>query len=451
MILFSMIGILLYKKELRIQMSDKEIGLDKIYHFPKEISCIKYTDKNLLIYTEGCNWLVYSDEEYRVFQFLGENKSIQEALNVFDEELVVGVLTQIEAKNFENPEAYDNREFNLYIYLTNRCNLRCEHCYMYSGEWDISELPVDMWKKVLFDFYNSNGKSVTFTGGEILLYKDWIEVLKYAKSIGLTVAVLSNGLLWTEELINATHLYIDQIQVSVDGYDDESYFKVRKMYGFSKAIKTIKLFSKLGTNISLAVTPLYEGLDEFIKHFRTFVGPFRKENPNVHIDLSLELIPGRNIKPSVEENKEYKQKLRNLINELYPEYFCENFVVNYAETNKLSNCGYGGITIAPDGGVFWCNRISELKSDYNIKTTPIKILKKISEKIREKTSVMHVEKCSKCEIKYICGGGCRVNYQNFSEWVNIEDDVLFKNKCGIKEKENFYKKMIGSNEYFYKD
>lgn len=434
-------------------MPEKIIELTKIYQLPVDIATVKYNNIKLVIYTEGCNWLVLSERQYEIFKVLQQGKSIEETLNVFEmeQEEVVSVITQIEAKNFEQPVIYDNREFSLCIYLTNRCNLRCNHCYMYSGEWEIEELALNVWKNVVKDFKDNQGKTVTFTGGELLLYSQWFELVKYCKQLGLKVVLLSNGLLWTEELIKEAHPFIDQIQISVDGHDDASYFQVRNYHGFSKALETAKSFAALGTIVSLAITPLYDGLDHFIEHFKNFAVEFKQKNPNIPIDLSLELIPGRNITISQAKNKEYRQRLRAMINSLYPNYYFENFLVNYTETNKMENCGFGGITLAPNGDVFWCNRIAELKSDYNVQSTPMHLLKQISKQIKEKTSVLHVKPCASCPIKYICGGGCRIKYKNFSEFTNTNQKIVFETECSIEEKENFYRKMIGSNEYFYSD
>lgn len=432
-------------------MPEKNIELSKIYQFPKDIAAIKYDNINLIIYTEGCNWLVLSDREYEIFKILQQGKSIEETLNIFEmeQEKVVSVITQIEAKNFEHPIIYDKSEFSLCIYLTNRCNLRCKHCYMYSGEWKIDELPLGVWKNIVEDFKDNHGKIITFTGGELLLFDQWLELIKYCKQLGLKVVLLSNGLLWTENIIREAHQFIDQIQISVDGYDDASYFNVRNYNGFSKALETVKAFAVLGTKVSLAVTPLYEGLEDFIEHFKKFAVEFKQKNPDIPIELSLELIPGRNITISKADNEKYRQQLRDMVNNLYPNYYFENFSMNYTDTNKMANCGFGGITIAPNGDVFWCNRIAELKSDYNAQFTPMHILKRISKQIKEKTSVLHVKPCISCPIKYICGGGCRLKYKNFSEFTSTNQNIIFETECSLEEKENFYRKMIGSNEYFY--
>ena len=69
----------------------------------------------------------------------------------------------------------------LYIYLTNDCNLSCTHCYMYSGKPKINELEKEEWIRIIKNAKNNGITAITFTGGEVLQYKDWFEVVKFAK------------------------------------------------------------------------------------------------------------------------------------------------------------------------------------------------------------------------------------------------------------------------------
>ena len=117
-----------------------------------------------------------------------KGKSIQEVLENYDEEIVIGVLSQIEAKQFEHPIVREANEKNIYIYLTNNCNERCRHCYMYAGDIKIQELSPDVWKRVLLEYKNLGGQGVTFTGGEVTVYKGFESVLGYAHELGLIVS-----------------------------------------------------------------------------------------------------------------------------------------------------------------------------------------------------------------------------------------------------------------------
>lgn len=432
-------------------MGSRELSIDKIYSIPKEILKLKYKIYNLVIYTEGCNWLVLTDEQLQVFDKLCEGKCVEEVLEEFDEDIVISTLVQIEAKDFENTFFRESNEKNLFIYLTNRCNLRCEHCYMYSGEIEFEELTLNEWKEILLNFKKNDGTNVTFSGGEVTVYKGFEELLAFSKQIGLINTVLSNGTLWSEETISRCYKNIDEIQISLDGYDEESNSKVRGKGAFDKALTTIKKFSKLGVKVSIAVTPLYDDIDVFVENFEKFAREILNQNPSIFIKLNLELIKGRNVNLTEQENSIYKNKLKKLVNQIYPDYYVKNFVLNYSDANIMSNCGYGEVCISSSGNVYMCNRIHELQSEMNIKNTDIKDIMDFAKKIRENSSIHKVNSCKSCPIKYICGGGCRLKYENILDLNSSEENIVLINKCSEEYKSFFYDRMIQSNEYFYKD
>ena len=150
-------------------------------------------------------------------------------------------------------------------------------------------------------------EGVTFSGGEITVYKGYKEVIMHAHQIGLQVTILSNGILWNEKLVKELSQYIDEIQISIDGYDKNSYFNVRQYDGFDKAIKCVELFNKTNTKVSIAVTPLYENLEIFIDNFEKFAQKFMKKYPNVFVKLNHELIVGREVHPTQKKIRHIKR------------------------------------------------------------------------------------------------------------------------------------------------
>ena len=425
-----------------------EIDFGKRYCLPSEIKVVKYKDAYLAIYTEGVSWIVLQDdEELDIFKAIRERKSIEYLFNNFPEVSVSNVIMQIEAKKFDKSITIENNEKYVYIYLTNNCNERCRHCYMYAGDIKIEEVEADKWIDVLNGLKQVGCEGVTFTGGEITVYKDFDKILKYAHNIGLLVTVLSNGILWSDKLIEELHSYIDEIQISIDGYDATSYYEVRMYDGFEKALHCIETFSKAQTKVSMAVTPLYKNLDRFIEKFELFALSFLEKNPDVFIKLNHELITGREVRVTEEENREYRMKLKGLVERLYPEYYTEAFVINFENKAIRSNCGFGGISISANGDVYWCNRIHELSSCVNVFDADIETIFKLGERIKKSTSVDNTMECKNCEIKYICGGGCRMKYEGIKD-ADIHEGE-WTHKCGGKE--YIYEKMILSNEFFFEE
>ncbi len=425
---------------------EASLDLSKHYNLPKEISIVKYKGVYLAIYTKGILWIVLNNEEEKnIFLDLKSNHNLEYVFEKYTEEAVINVLMQLEAKKFENPKHIENDDKNICVYLTNNCNQKCRHCYMYAGDIKIEEISVEQWNNTLDKFKQNGITGVTFTGGEVTIYRGYKEVIMHAQQIGLQVTVLSNGILWNKELINELSPYIDEIQISIDGYDKNSYFNVRQYDGFDKAIRCVKLFNKTNTKVSIAVTPLYENLEVFIDNFKTFATKFMKEYPNVFVKLNHELIVGREVHTTQKENQTYRRKLKELVEQLYPNFYIETFVLNYENRAIRKNCGFGEITIAANGDIFWCNRIHELTSRYNIlKDSVVDIIKK-SKYIKELTSVDNTKICKDCEIRYICGGGCRIKYEGIKEADSTK--TLWSYNC--EGKDSFYEKMILSNEYFF--
>ena len=425
---------------------EEEVEVTKVYQFPSNLAVHKHGDIYLVIYTEGVSWLVLkTEEEWRIFQKLQEGHSIGDILDTFDGDAAIHVITQIEAKHFDHPSRKETFEKNIYIYLTNRCNERCRHCYMYAGDVAFEELSPEQWKQVLKDFKDHGGHGVTFTGGEVMVYQGFGELLKYAHGIGLQVAVLSNGTLWKKEDILSAGACIDEIQISLDGYDKISYERVRNYDGFDKALRCVKEFYEVGTKVSIAVTPLYDALPEFVERFEPFARKLLATYPDIFIKLNLELIQGREVHLSSDENQRYRETLRDMVERLYPEFYTETFALNYEDHIVRKNCGFGEISIAADGRVYWCNRIHELSSSRNVLDVGFERLFDVSKKIMESTSVDRTCPCKICDVRYICGGGCRMKYAGIRDVENHDGD--WQTVCRGKDK--IYDKMVKSNDFFY--
>ena len=165
------------------------------------------------------------------------------------------------------------------------------------------------------------------------------------------------------------------------------------------------------------------------------------------IKFNHELIAGRTVKPTKEENDQYKRKLKALVERLYPNFYIEGFVENYSNGQLKKNCGFGGISIGPNGSVFWCNRIHELSSEFNVFKDDFTEIIEQSNIVKQATSVDNVSPCKDCEIRYICGGGCRLKFKNITEAGHSSEPL--EGYCDGKE--SIYEKMVLSNEYFFEE
>ncbi len=113
---------------------------------------------------------------------------------------------------------------SLFFELTVLCNEHCKHCGSKCG--DVSEdapLSKEEWKSVLDEVkkdFDIKKLALNITGGEPLLYKDFFDVMNYAKELGFAWGMTSNATLITPEVAHKLALVgMKTISVSVDGLE----------------------------------------------------------------------------------------------------------------------------------------------------------------------------------------------------------------------------------------
>lgn len=142
------------------------------------------------------------------------------------------------------------------IEITNRCNLKCNHCariMMGVEHLDIGDMTFENFKKILKQFPSVN--SVILTGlGEPLLHPDLFNMIKYVKMYRnnqIHTFMSTNGTLLSDE--NITEIIksgLDTLQISFDGAIAETNNKNR-LYGanmFNMIIDNTKHLVKVKPN-----------------------------------------------------------------------------------------------------------------------------------------------------------------------------------------------------------
>ncbi|MBN2207062.1 MAG: radical SAM protein, partial [Candidatus Aminicenantes bacterium] len=78
------------------------------------------------------------------------------------------------------------------IALTNRCNLRCTHCYAREDDPAGRELGAPRWKSILDELKEAGCLYLLFTGGDPLVREDFADIYAYARRNGFLVTLFSN-------------------------------------------------------------------------------------------------------------------------------------------------------------------------------------------------------------------------------------------------------------------
>lgn len=168
------------------------------------------------------------------------------------------------------------------IGITNRCNHRCSFCtldWITHGKDDIHR---DIMYKALGDMVKAGVKSVYFAGeGEPTLHKDFPDFVLKAHSLGLKVAVSTNGSLFDKEMARKVLPFLSWIRFSVDTAVPELYSKIHGVSEkeIKKVLKNIESSVELKRANELSVQigvqaialpetiPHLEGLSSLLYHY----------------------------------------------------------------------------------------------------------------------------------------------------------------------------------------
>lgn len=440
-----------------------ELDYDDILHIPEEIVVEKINDFYLVIAVQTANWIVlYNSRQIDFLNMLRSGKCVGDVIETVDSEEAMGdlkiVLAAIFARKFAGVNGEVTKEYlegykMLNIYITNACNLKCKHCFMLSGKKLENELTLEDWMKVLTSFKENGGEFVTFSGGEPLMFKNFPQIISHAHDLGLKSTVLSNGLLWSGKLIHDLALFIDEIQFSLDGVDEETNSMVRGSGHFEKVVDTIVKFANAGVKTSVATTFTYDNLNENTQtRYKNLVDLIKEKTSgkDVFFKLSKKLLPGRDVHFKAEENEKYSAIIKDIEKHVDENADYENFLAGHTANLVAINCGLGGISVSSDGNVYFCNRINEMESFGNVTEKPMSFFMEKGKEIHLATSVENVIPCKDCELRYICDGGCRIDDFDFAGKIQSSALPYHQISCNDEKKNKLKKRMIDSFNYFYK-
>lgn len=435
---------------------EKQIDLDYQYKFPDRLTEIPYNKKIIIVANDTARYIVLNNENQLAFFRALKNMTIRKAIEsryVSDDDIRF-VLIQIEAKQLENTNIVTTHRNHLQLFVTQLCNLRCPHCYMSSGEKLANELSTKEILSILDSFSKNGGRFVTFTGGEVCTRTDFIDIVKYAKYTGLHVEIFTNGTLWTKELVDNISDCIDKVQISIDGYDEESNAKIRGKGNFHKSLNAVRLFHKKGIPVRIATTPQLDDLLHNRQKYVDFTKRLLSEYPqNLRVVFTGELLDGRNGKISIANKKAYIENIEQLYIDCYGTSSDWPMINRLREGKIFDNCSFGELAISSNGNVSFCGRLPYLPSVTNVRDVKFDEIIRLSKIAKQKSNINMLKPCKDCAIKYICGGGCRI--EHFPELIKSTDiegfdvNIIKPRICNEKQKNKYYDLMIRINDKLF--
>ncbi|HAK89168.1 MAG TPA: hypothetical protein DHV16_02590 [Nitrospiraceae bacterium] len=154
-------------------------------------------------------------------------------------------------------------EFFIQWHLTERCNLRCTHCYQDGAKTDEFSLPeamdvigevydlIDSWSETYGIGFSP---SFNITGGEPFLRHDIFDILEEIAGKGFDIYLLTNGILINHEKAQRlADIGIKGVQVSIEGPED-IHDSIRGKGSFKASMRGVKNLLDSGLTVTLNTT-----------------------------------------------------------------------------------------------------------------------------------------------------------------------------------------------------
>jgi radical SAM protein with 4Fe4S-binding SPASM domain len=150
--------------------------------------------------------------------------------------------------------------------FTGLCNLNCLYCY--ARDKHLDELTTEECFRLIDELSEANIVSVTFSGGESLMRKDFFEVASYAAKKGLMVLLATNGTLINKSVAKKLkEIGVAYVEISIDSSRKEVHDAFRGSGSFDKAVNGVKCCVEEGiqTTIATTLTTKNKEVDEILE------------------------------------------------------------------------------------------------------------------------------------------------------------------------------------------
>ena len=391
------------------------------YHEKKE-------EFHILLHRKNPLWAVVNDRGFEIIKHCNGTNSLK------DIERIIASKYRISSENICNDiihylnklkrsfsakgeELYEQATDikSLFLHITNGCNLKCKHCYSFDNKKTTGNLKKKEIIKLIDEFRELGGKKLTISGGEPLLRKDILSILKYA-SHSLEVMLLTNGTLINEKIANFLSENRISVQVSLDGSEAMVNDKIRGNGSFNATMKGISLLKQYGLKDKLIICTTItnhniEDIPKLIKLVKELEIPVLRFLPLHRVGSALRNWNKVNGDISADDYIRLYRFLFSQRNENIKITSGLNGLVLRMRNNRTW-CPIGRTAaITSNGDIYPCALLMEDKFYLgNIRkdslsevrnSTRFKSIIEISLSRREK-----IEKCKNCSWKNLCQAGC---------------------------------------------
>lgn len=277
----------------------------------------------------------------------------------------------------------------LLLNITNKCNLRCKHCYL--GNPGNIEIEKELFEKTVSQFEEMGGLKLMISGGEPLLHSGFRELMEILPSYELRVVILSNGTLIDKTVAKKLSVWVDEVQISIDGI--HSHDLLRGKGSYDRSMRGISNLTKSGVPVSIATMVHKFNAREFEEMQKLF-----SSMGIISWSVDVPCITG-----ALAENQDYALPVNEAAG-----YLKYGFGAGAHESTGDYTCGSHMCAVSPLGLVSKCGFFE------NEPVGNVNDLRSAWEKLSgDYLFTLDRLECHDCRLIHDCRGGCRFRAKQY--------------------------------------
>lgn len=314
----------------------------------------------------------------------------------------------------------------LYLHITNSCPLHCNHCYAEGGDKKYSEMQPERLAEIVREAAEAGFETIVITGGEPLVYSGFDRLTYLLASVDLRKAKLvlrtSFAFEFKDDILKKILNTFDEITVSIDG-DKDTHDRRRGDGSYEITVANLKKAVAEGGADRVGICAVLT----------------KKETEGDAGESVRNLAKELGIKPP---------KFRPLLplgrgtwaeRELWQVCEDENRTGGGESLPKRLTCGLGyNLYVKPDGSAYPCYAFCEKEAKVGdvSEESLTELLNSEKFKYFGSRSVDTNEKCKDCEVRYLCGGICKVWARNKTDPDSGDFDCSDRKKYYLRLMQN---------------
>ena len=358
------------------------------------------------------------------------DNELKNVINTFIEKNLIELSNNYRKNNIEELKSEYNGCRFAWIEITNKCNLKCIHCYNESSVFCENVMTLDKFIKVIDLLVGMNVPKIQIIGGEPFFDEKLLKkMLDYTIGKFEYIEIFTNGTLISEPWFKYLSENNINIALSVYSYDDTMHNKVTRVKGsLSKTNNTIEKLKKYDIKHRVCNVIMKE-IEIGEKCHDLYTLSDKKDIVRISGRASFDLLNDEIINNKLITKKTFEKPITKS--------FCKRLISGH-------NCFFNKIYISSNLEVFPC--VMERRMKHCSINDENKI--NLDDKIKYLTKD-NIYECSKCEYRYACFD-CRPNsltnniYQKpwyctynpeLGEWEN-KDEFIIKLKDFVSKLPN---------------